>query len=79
MAGPQPTLATILRMSSIPIAEPLSPARVYMMSARRNALYVALLVAWVAMCGSLYMSEVLAWIPCTWCWYQRILMYPLGP
>ena len=49
-----------------------------MTSARRNALYIALLVAWVAMCGSLYMSEVLEWIPCTWCWYQRILMYPIG-
>lgn len=50
-----------------------------MTSPRRNALYVALLVAWVALCGSMYMSEVLAWIPCTWCWYQRILMYPIGP
>ena len=50
-----------------------------MTSPRRNALYVALFVAWVAMSGSLYMSEVLAWIPCTWCWYQRILMYPIGP
>jgi disulfide bond formation protein DsbB len=22
------------------------------------------------------MSEVLGWLPCLWCWYQRILMYP---
>lgn len=40
--------------------------------------YVALLAAWVATCGSLYMSEVLGWIPCLLCWYQRILMYPLA-
>jgi disulfide bond formation protein DsbB len=39
--------------------------------------HVALLVAWVATCGSLFMSEVLGWIPCLLCWYQRILMYPL--
>jgi len=27
--------------------------------------------------GSLYYSEVRGFIPCTLCWYQRILMYPL--
>lgn len=40
------------------------------------ALYFALLVALVATFGSLYMSEALGWLPCLWCWYQRILMYP---
>ncbi len=43
----------------------------------RNSLYIALLVAWVAMLGSLYFSEVAGFIPCVLCWYQRILMYPL--
>jgi disulfide bond formation protein DsbB len=42
----------------------------------RWAMYVALGAAWVAMCGSLYMSEALGWLPCLWCWYQRIFMYP---
>ena len=37
----------------------------------------ALLVALVATLGSLYYSEVRGFIPCTLCWYQRILMYPL--
>ncbi|MEN9937654.1 MAG: hypothetical protein RLZZ387_4233 [Chloroflexota bacterium] len=40
--------------------------------------HIALLAAWVATCGSLFMSEVLGWIPCLLCWYQRILMYPLA-
>lgn len=40
------------------------------------ALYVALLIALTATFGSLYMSDVLGWLPCLWCWYQRILMYP---
>ncbi len=39
--------------------------------------YIALLAAWIATCGSLFMSEVLLWTPCVLCWYQRILMYPL--
>ncbi|MBS4201597.1 disulfide bond formation protein B [Bacillus sp. FJAT-49732] len=40
-----------------------------------------LLLAWVtsiiAMGGSLFLSERMGFIPCTLCWYQRILMYPL--
>lgn len=39
------------------------------------------LCAWIvsitALIGSLYFSEVKGFIPCEWCWYQRILMYPL--
>jgi disulfide bond formation protein DsbB len=41
-------------------------------------MYIALAAAWVATCGSLYMSLVLGWKPCEWCWYQRILMYPIA-
>ncbi|XJZ26647.1 disulfide oxidoreductase [Bacillota bacterium Lsc_1132] len=41
-----------------------------------------LLFSWVtaliATLGSLYFSEVMNFIPCTLCWYQRILMYPLA-
>ncbi|MGE8080225.1 disulfide oxidoreductase [Peribacillus loiseleuriae] len=40
-----------------------------------------LLFSWiisiVATIGSLFFSEYLHFIPCTLCWYQRILMYPL--
>jgi disulfide bond formation protein DsbB len=39
---------------------------------------VALLAATIATSGSLFFSEVLGWVPCTLCWYQRILMYPLS-
>jgi disulfide bond formation protein DsbB len=46
--------------------------------AARIAMYVALAAAWIATCGSLFMSEALGWIPCQWCWYQRIFMYPLA-
>ena len=40
--------------------------------------YIALLAAWIATTASLFFSEVLGFIPCTLCWYQRILMYPLA-
>jgi len=39
--------------------------------------YMAFGVALVATLGSLYYSEVMHFTPCTLCWYQRILMYPL--
>jgi disulfide bond formation protein DsbB len=41
-----------------------------------------LILSWItsiiATLGSLYFSEVLHFIPCTLCWYQRIFMYPLA-
>lgn len=44
---------------------------------RTPLIYPAWLVALVATLGSLYFSEVRMYVPCTLCWYQRILMYPL--
>lgn len=41
------------------------------------ALYVAWFQSIVATLGSLYYSEIKHYTPCTLCWYQRILMYPL--
>ncbi|PCN44328.1 disulfide bond formation protein B [Brevibacillus laterosporus] len=35
------------------------------------------ITAIIATVGSLYFSEVMHFVPCTLCWYQRILMYPL--
>lgn len=39
--------------------------------------YFSLLIAWVAVVGSLFFSEILHFPPCVLCWYQRIFMYPL--
>ncbi|MFC4306632.1 disulfide oxidoreductase [Cohnella boryungensis] len=41
-------------------------------------LYFAWIVSIVATLGSLYFSEVRAYIPCELCWFQRIFMYPLS-
>lgn len=44
---------------------------------RTFGLYAAWLVAMTATAGSLYFSEVRLYAPCSLCWYQRIMMYPL--
>jgi disulfide bond formation protein DsbB len=43
----------------------------------RNLVGIAALVALIAMSGSLYLSDVVGFLPCSLCWYQRIAMYPL--
>jgi disulfide bond formation protein DsbB len=42
-----------------------------------HAPLLALIVATVTTLGSLYYSEIVGYIPCELCWYQRICMYPL--
>jgi disulfide bond formation protein DsbB len=46
--------------------------------ARMTFLPAAAGVAVVATWGSLYLSEVANFIPCEYCWYQRIAMYPMA-
>lgn len=41
-------------------------------------LYIAWIVSITATLGSLYFSEILEYIPCELCWFQRIFMYPLS-
>lgn len=45
--------------------------------AQESALGLAWVVALVSTLGSLYLSEVSHFPPCTLCWLQRIAMYPL--
>lgn len=42
-----------------------------------NLLLLIWVQAFLATTGSLFYSEVMGYIPCELCWYQRILMYPL--
>jgi disulfide bond formation protein DsbB len=52
-----------------------------MMRQRGRKMNKPLLLSWIAAIiatlGSLYFSEIMHFIPCTLCWYQRIFMYPL--
>lgn len=43
-----------------------------------SALWLAWAVALVATIGSLIYSEVIHFVPCRLCWFQRIAMYPLA-
>lgn len=46
---------------------------------KSNNLWMQLiaLVTLFATLGSLYFSEIRAYVPCEMCWYQRIIMYPM--
>lgn len=44
---------------------------------QKNILYIAWITALVASVGSIALTEVFQFLPCSLCWYQRILMYPL--
>ena len=43
-----------------------------------KGIWLAWIVALVAMVGSLIYSEVIHFEPCRYCWFQRIAMYPLA-
>lgn len=44
--------------------------------AARHAMKGMMLVALIAMLGSLFYSDVAGYEPCKLCWFQRIFMYP---
>lgn len=44
---------------------------------QENSLVFIALVSLIATLGSLFFSDVRGFEPCTLCWYQRILMYPI--
>ncbi|MEV5026836.1 disulfide bond formation protein B [Paenibacillus sp. LPE1-1-1.1] len=45
---------------------------------KSNGLFLAWAAAVLATAGSLYLSEVMHFAPCSLCWFQRIFMYPLA-
>jgi disulfide bond formation protein DsbB len=40
-------------------------------------IFLCFLIVSIATMGSLFFSEVMGFIPCNMCWYQRIFIYPL--
>ena len=44
----------------------------------QNNVAVVLVISASAMMGSLTLSEILGFLPCQLCWYQRISMYPIA-
>ncbi len=44
---------------------------------QNNYIIIVLTASALATAGSLSLSEILAFVPCKLCWYQRIAMYPI--
>lgn len=40
-------------------------------------IFIAWLIATISTLGALFLGEVMGYMPCTLCWYQRIAMFPL--
>ncbi len=77
------TLVSILALVAFAIAIVLLVYRLVKgreasMALGSNALWFAWVVAVVATTGSLIYSEVIHFIPCRLCWFQRIAMYPMS-
>ncbi|MDA0352536.1 MAG: disulfide oxidoreductase [Chloroflexi bacterium] len=72
-------LALTTVAASIALAASISAPGAYNLRALvlERGRWLAFLVAAVAMASSLYYSEVVGFVPCEFCWYQRIAMYPL--
>jgi disulfide bond formation protein DsbB len=54
---------------------PAQAARTFALAHVQKAMFAVAAAATVA---SLYYSEVVGFLPCEFCWYQRIMMYPLA-
>ncbi|WP_138517122.1 disulfide bond formation protein B [Rhodoferax bucti] len=48
------------------------------MKAPWRVLVLAWMVSVIATLGALFIGEVMLMTPCTLCWYQRILMFPMA-
>ena len=53
-------------------------AKKFLVEVQKIALPLAALITTTAMFGSLYFSEIVNYVPCRLCWYQRAAMYPLA-
>ena len=62
----------------IALARLVPPTRRYVALLSEAALWLAWLVAAVAMAGSLWFSEAQNFVPCKMCWLQRIAMFSLA-
>lgn len=77
------TLVALLALAALAIAVGLVVYRMVkgpqaVAGLGNTPLWFAWLVALLATLGSLVYSEVIHFIPCRLCWYQRIAMYPLS-
>lgn len=73
-------LAMLTAAGSVALALSVAAPGAYNLRAfiEERGSWLAFLVAAGAVSASLYYSESVGFIPCEFCWYQRIAMYPLA-
>ena len=73
------TLAVIVAIAAVVIAVSWALGQEKVLNAVREfRATMTLCIAGGAMLGSLYFSEIANYIPCRFCWFQRIAMYPIA-
>ena len=73
------TLAVIVAITAVVIAVSWAIGHEKVLNAVREfRATMTLCIAGGAMLGSLYFSEIANYIPCRFCWFQRIAMYPIA-
>lgn len=73
------TLAVIVAITAVVIAVSWAIGQEKVLNAVREfRATMTLCIAGGAMLGSLYFSEIANYIPCRFCWFQRIAMYPIA-
>ena len=75
-------LACVIAVWTVRLLAFVSPRarRVYdsiRLSLEGRGMLLAWIMALIAMLGSLYYSQIAGLLPCEYCWYQRIAMYPI--
>ena len=75
-------LACVIAVWTVRLLAVVSPRarRVYdsiRLSLEGRGMLLAWIMALIAMLGSLYYSQIAGFLPCEYCWYQRIAMYPI--
>lgn len=70
-------VTAITLVAALAVPDTRARLRATLGSRERHPIAWAWLLALIATTGSLYFSEVVGFVPCSLCWYQRIAMYPL--
>jgi disulfide bond formation protein DsbB len=71
--GMQVYLAVLIGALFFPRA---TQSRTVLKLTRQYAFELGLLIAFGAIAGSLYYSDIVGYEPCTLCWWQRVFIYP---
>ena len=70
-------ICILIACGGLILSLPKSESTVLKTFIQKYAHVLTLIIAISATLGSLYYSEIANFLPCDYCWYQRIAMYPI--